>query len=91
MICTQCDADLVSEAVFCHQCGQRVGEPAYGAGPRERFSAATIGPDDDDSPERELWQEQFSKLAMISSWIGAIVFSLVLLFAAVVSGFSGTG
>lgn len=91
MKCTQCDAELVAEAVFCHQCGNRVGDTAPASSPLERFSAATMGRDDDDSPERELWQGKFSKLAMIGSWIGAGVFSLGLLLTAVISGFSGRG
>ena len=90
MKCTHCDAELVAEAIFCHQCGQRVGETTYSESPLERFSAATTGRDDDDSPENELWQGKYSKLAMIGSWIGAGLFSLGLLLTAAVSGFSGT-
>ncbi len=92
MRCNQCEIDVVAGAAYCHQCGKRVGNSAVGESPRDRFeSAAFRDNENDDSPEDELWQGKFSKLAMIGAWIGAALFSLVLLLIAAVSGFSGNG
>ena len=89
MKCTQCAADVVADAVFCHQCGHRLTEVPTGGGPREKFLEAAANRTDDDEPEEELWQGQFSKLAMIGPWIMAVILSLALLITAAVSGFSG--
>lgn len=91
MTCTQCDSEVIAEAVFCHQCGGRVAERSPNGDPREKFRNAISMADDDDSPEQELWQGKFSKLAMIGAWAGAGAFSLVLLLTAVFGSFSPKG
>lgn len=87
MNCTQCGAQVSIEAKFCHQCGAHLAE---NEDPRAKLQGATTNRDD-DSPEDELWQGKFSQRAMIGSWIGAAVFSVVLLLTAAVGSFSGKG
>jgi membrane protein YdbS with pleckstrin-like domain len=92
MRCSECGTEIVEAAVFCQHCGARMAASADEvASPRERFEAAIGSIDREDYAEEELWQGKFSKLAMIGSWIGAAIFSLVLLIAAVVIGFGGSG
>ena len=91
MKCSQCGADAVPEAVYCHQCGDRIAEQPDETSPREKIRSAVSHSDADDPPERELWQGKYSKLAMIGSWIGAGVFTLVMLAIAVAGDFSGRG
>lgn len=89
MRCPRCAVEIVEEALFCHQCGHRLKEVG-GEDPRSRFTSAVGTGDGEDEPEQELWQGQFSKLAMIGAWIGAALFSLALVILAVVGGYSGT-
>lgn len=90
MNCTQCGTEALAEAVFCHQCGAPLANGATAEAPRERFLNAT-GNHDDDEPEDELWQGQFSSRAMIGSWLAAGGFSVVLLVVAVLGNFSAQG
>lgn len=107
MHCTQCGVEAVEGAVFCHQCGARLAgseetSPAEAPGaestpaakltPVQRFAAPLKARDgDDDDAEDVLWQGQYSKLAMVSSWIGAGVFSVALAIAGFAFGFTTTG
>jgi len=102
MRCSVCAAELLGDAVFCHQCGTQIAtdsEPAPAQqhspqhfSPQQLLQSATSGiQNSDDEPEQEIWQGSFSKLAMIGSWIGATLFSLILLVVAVATGFSSTG
>jgi hypothetical protein len=96
MRCSVCAADLIGDAVFCHQCGTRVAaiskpENSESLSPQQLLQSATSGiQNSDDEPEQEIWQGSFSKLAMIGSWIGAALFSLILFVVAIVTGFSST-
>lgn len=96
MKCSVCTANLLEDAVFCHQCGERVGESPqqdspHQESPQQRFLAAAESiRDEKDEPEKELWQGQFSKLAMIGSWIAAALVSLILLVIAIATAFSPT-
>ena len=89
MICPSCNMELVEGAQFCHHCGFRMQNGDEEPTPRERLQAAIPAGASEDEEERELWQGSFSKLAMIGSWIGAGVFTLVVFIAGVVSGFGG--
>jgi hypothetical protein len=66
--CTQCDAEIVSVATFCHQCGFRLTESEPGRSPQDLLRSPGRG-NNDDPPEQELWQGKFSQLAMIGSWL----------------------
>lgn len=89
MNCTNCGSEAISEAAFCHQCGNRLAAKTSGEDPRSMLQNAIHS--DDDEPEEELWQGQFSKRAMIGSWITAGVFSIALLSTAAVSSLTGKG
>lgn len=92
MNCPECSLEVIDEAAFCHRCGASLGEESHVPTPQQRLQAATGDKRlEDDPPERELWQGRYSKLAMIGSWIGAMVFTVAMGVVAVVGGFSGTG
>lgn len=92
MRCRECDADLMADAGFCHRCGAPIRTDSETISPRQQFQAAAAGVQDtDDEPEQELWQGQFSKLAMSGSWIAAAVISLALLLTAWIVNFGATG
>lgn len=91
MKCTQCAVEVISEAIFCHQCGHRLAEIPTGDSPREKFRNAMASRDGDDPPEQELWQGKYSSRAMVGAWIGAALFSLGLIMTAMLGSFSGTG
>jgi len=102
MRCSVCAADVIDDAIFCQQCGARVAEtteldsPSQPSPPPptpgQSFQAAVEGiQNQTDEPEQEIWQGQFSKLAMIGSWIAAASFSLILLVVALATSFSSTG
>lgn len=92
MNCPTCDSEVLESAAFCHHCGAPLRGGSDTPTPRQQFmQAATSTQDDDDEPERELWQGTFSKLAMIGAWLGAGVFTLVMVIAGIVSGFGGRG
>jgi len=92
MRCSVCAAELIDNAVFCHQCGTQIGDSPKPDSPQQRFQAASERSHrEDDDTEQELWQGKFSKLAMIGSWIGAAGFSLAMLVVASMAGFSSTG
>lgn len=92
MKCPNCSFEVIDEAAYCHHCGASLTEESPEPTPRERLQDAA-GDDrpDEDQPERELWQGTYSKLAMIGSWIGAALFTLVMFVVAVVGGFGGRG
>ena len=92
MRCPECAADLVPDAAFCHRCGAQAGDSSQPDSPQQRFQAASErNRGEEDEPEQELWQGKFSKLAMIGLWVGAAVFSLVMLVVALALGFGSTG
>jgi hypothetical protein len=101
--CPECGAELVSSAVFCHQCGRRLD--ADGAqtptGSQNPASAAASGPaaafqnlagsrrDTQTPPEEELWRGGYSSKAMVGAWAISAAASIILLLAGIlwVSGF----
>ena len=94
-VCSECQTEVAEDAAFCHQCGTRLAEVTQSAQtltPKERFESVTAAiSNTDDTPEEELWQGQYSKLAMIGSWIAAGVVSLLLIVVAIFMDFAGTG
>ncbi len=90
MICAQCGIEVPEEAVFCYQCGYRLAGNGDSQDARTRLQNA-ISDRGEDPPEDEQWQGQFSQRAMIGAWIGAGLFSIVLLVIAGMSGFSASG
>ena len=88
MKCPTCQAEIVEDALFCHLCGTRVdGSPGV-ATPAERFQSAMPNDKEEDEDERELWQGSYSKLSMIGFWVGAGLFSLILIITGAGVGFS---
>ncbi|NOY42569.1 MAG: PH domain-containing protein [Planctomycetes bacterium] len=95
IVCSECQAEVADHAAFCQQCGTKLAGAAQAdqsLAPKQRFEAAAAATrSTDDPPENELWQGQYSKLAMIGSWIGAGVVSLLLIVVALSMSFSSTG
>jgi len=91
MICPQCSAEVVAEAIFCHKCGQRIAEPNSRTGSdssdshsqpstaQDKFSAAVSQIDTGDEPERDLWRGGYSSKAMIGAWCASAMLTAVLL------------
>lgn len=83
MYCRACQAEVAEDARYCSQCGEQidleaVSKPASTREipPQQRFrSAATAG---DEPEEKSLWSGGFSGKAMVGSWIGAGLFSVLL-------------
>jgi len=89
-VCTECQAEVSTNAIFCPQCGIRITEEGQNVAPKQRIEAvANAISNADDSPEKELWQGQYSKLAMIGAWIGGGVLSLALIVVAFLFAFTG--
>ena len=91
MNCVNCAAENSEHASFCQQCGFQLSGETVADDPRERLRTALPNGNDDDTPEREIWQGKYSKLAMASSCVYAGVFTLGMLLIAAVGGFSGRG
>jgi membrane protein YdbS with pleckstrin-like domain len=103
MNCTQCGAETSIESVYCPKCGHRLDsssdEPkTAGQTPeveqpnspaeqfRERLSPG--GPTRDD-PETDIWEGGYSPKAMIGTWVGIALVTLIGLI--VVATYSKTG
>jgi uncharacterized membrane protein YdbT with pleckstrin-like domain len=83
MKCTACGAAIPEAAAYCPGCGTKVGDAAD--------SAASAGPalragSRKDEPEEELWSGGYSAKAMLGTFIGAAILSLVLLVGGVFVG-----
>ena len=88
MLCPQCGAEVLKDAIFCHKCGHRIAEQfALGeqppgtaaAAPAEKFKAAAAQLDASDAEEQELWHGGYSPKAMIGAWCASALVSIVLL------------
>ena len=91
MHCPSCSQEVVDQAAFCHHCGTSLQGNRTEPTPQEKFQAALPANTSDEIEEQELWQGSYSKLAMIGSWIGAALFTLMAFIVAVVGGFGGWG
>lgn len=103
MKCPQCDAQLATDAAFCHRCGASLTAtaPTPGSGQASRETAGErpqfrrgvpplpLGAGQGDEQEEILWQGQFSKLAMIGAWIAAGVFTIGVAVVGVIATFTG--
>ena len=93
MLCRQCGAEITTEAVFCHLCGARLAEEdEHGEElPKEKFQQVVHDKQQgDDEAEQEIWQGNYSKLAMFSAWIAAAVATFLLLLGGAIWARSGT-
>jgi membrane protein YdbS with pleckstrin-like domain len=91
MVCPQCGAEVVAEAIFCHKCGHQLVQQgsqtdpfpqetdASASSPVEKFKAAVAQADTGEDQERELWRGGFSPKAMIGAWCLSALVSIVLL------------
>lgn len=91
MQCPSCGVNVVQEAVYCHKCGQRLGQaddalsqnPAQGIepriGPAEAFRDSVARHEQQDEPEREIWRGGYSSKAMIGGWAISVLIDVVLL------------
>jgi uncharacterized membrane protein YdbT with pleckstrin-like domain len=95
MVCPQCGAEVVAEAIFCHKCGHQVSqqdsqsdqfprEPgASASSPVEKFKASVAQVDVGENQERELWRGGFSPKAMIGAWCISLAISILLLIVGI--------
>ncbi|MEE8451568.1 MAG: PH domain-containing protein [Thermoguttaceae bacterium] len=89
MHCPKCGVDVVEEAVYCHECGQRIESAAdiaipaassEDASPMEKFQAAVESRQAvQDEPERELWKGGYSTKAMIGAWVFSSAVTLAMI------------
>ncbi|MBA4106278.1 MAG: hypothetical protein C0485_11015 [Pirellula sp.] len=98
MKCPACEADLPADAAFCHKCGASLAAAGSAASPSPSGPPSTAkrprGPlpfnsAPGDDPEDMLWQGQFSKLAMLGSWLAGGIFTIVVIAVGVFAGFTG--
>lgn len=89
MKCPKCSAEVQAEAVYCHVCGARLGDPqaetlVENAAGKEQFNRTVeVSRAKSDSVEEELWQGGYSPRAMIGAWIGCGLATLVAIVASV--------
>ena len=98
MRCPACGAEVVQQAVYCHQCGHRLDSSGPGFAtdrppedePAPRLSAGGCPPRTgrrheqlETEPERELWRGGYSSKAMAGGWAISGAISLLLLVAGV--------
>jgi membrane protein YdbS with pleckstrin-like domain len=98
MKCPTCAAELPADAAFCHKCGASLAAaPAADAAPGDRPKVRRGAPlpmaarDPGDDAEDVIWQGQFSKLAMLGAWIAGGVFTIAVIVAGVLAGFTQGG
>jgi membrane protein YdbS with pleckstrin-like domain len=91
MRCPACGEEVVSEAVFCHKCGQRLkpennetanNSPKNGFPPSDPAGlfqqAVASRADSSNLPEQEIWHGGYSPKAMLGSWVACGVGTVVL-------------
>jgi membrane protein YdbS with pleckstrin-like domain len=95
MVCPQCGAEVMADAVFCYKCGQRLDgqdsqadpvsrdTPAQGSSPMEKFKSAAAQRNTGDEAENELWRGGYSSKAMIGAWCLCVLVSILLLIIGV--------
>jgi membrane protein YdbS with pleckstrin-like domain len=99
MVCPQCGAESLAEAVFCHKCGHQIADAdvqgvsvpgettAPESTPADKFkAAANARMDSVEESERELWRGGYSSKAMIGAWCISALISIGLIFIAIVFG-----
>jgi membrane protein YdbS with pleckstrin-like domain len=90
MQCPQCQTEVVSEAIFCHKCGERLddnkttvshstaGSETTDLSLAKFNSVASSRMNSKDEPESDLWRGSYSPRAMIGNWISAGIFFIAL-------------
>ena len=103
MLCPSCGMEVVQEAVYCHKCGRRIGpigdeldkapdqQPEPQTEPVEAFRNSVARHEQQDEPEREIWQGGYSSKAMIGGWAISVLIDAVLLIIGIFFGFATTG
>jgi membrane protein YdbS with pleckstrin-like domain len=105
MKCPNCEQELPHNAAFCPGCGQRISEPAAASpravippadaagptppAPREKFQSGNGNSSLEDEAEVEIWHGTYSPKAMISTWIGTALLTLIALIGALALDLNG--
>jgi uncharacterized membrane protein YdbT with pleckstrin-like domain len=91
MVCNQCSAVIVKDAIFCHRCGHRIADqiaedasitgekPTQSSAGAEKLKSATVQLDSSEEQEQELWRGGYSPKAMIGAWCLSAAVSILLI------------
>ena len=103
MHCPACGVEVVEQAVYCHQCGERITQAGddftrdsrlsndSAPNPVDAFEQAVSDRRNTrDQPEEELWRGGYSSKAMIGAWVASGLISLLLLAAGILWAQTGT-
>jgi membrane protein YdbS with pleckstrin-like domain len=87
MHCSQCGTEVAEQAVFCQQCGARLGPPAAADAPRDapNFPASEPKADGPTPPEKTLWEGSFSPKSLVDV---ALICGLITVTALFVGAFA---
>lgn len=96
MQCKSCGAETPEEAGFCPKCGAKLVDEARASesetSPAERLRNSAPGDADaDGDEEQDLWEGGYSGKAMIGSWIGAGLATLVAVILVIALGWGTYG
>jgi len=103
MKCPKCGSEVQAEAVYCHVCGARLDDPPNYNSPTDEAAPDAEGKENfnrrvavsrgkSDSAEEELWQGGYSPRAMVGTWIGCGVATVLAIVAAILlSAFGPVG
>jgi hypothetical protein len=95
MRCPSCGEETVTEAIFCHKCGQRLDAPSQefsemkpvdspaDASATEVFKNGISHTSLKDQPEKELWKGGYSPKAMFGGWAISGGITLILLLCGI--------
>jgi membrane protein YdbS with pleckstrin-like domain len=89
MRCEKCGTEADPKSLFCPQCGNQFTAPAAAdatvaeATARDRFSHSVASRQQGGEAEQPLWEGSYSPKAMIGSWIGAGVATVIALICGV--------
>ncbi len=99
MHCPACGVEVVEEAVYCHQCGQRLDAPGQGSqedrpdsaggDARQRLERGLAERQQGDSAgdrEEEIWEGRYSFKAMLGAWLATALATLALLIVGIFYG-----
>lgn len=87
MFCENCATELPEGAKFCPACGTAAGGGEGTPGKQQFADTLARTRAADDSAEEELWQGQYSKLAMVGIWITLATLTVVVLIIGAVAQF----
>ena len=89
MKCSACGSDVAADAAFCHKCGQKIGGAGQDGtssppGARVHSSVEAAQRNIGNDPESTLWEGGYSAKAMVGTWLGLAVASVLTVVLAVV-------